>query len=357
MSYEKQLSPYCRLHHLCVKCFPCLSYKTAFENAVAELKLSTADKHKNAASEHELKYKVRSNDTSMKGYILTSTTSGDKKSGDILIFDLKGNVLYQKHLPAAIYDFRQWKLSGKTYYSYLVADSTVVNSRKTVHFVPSGYLVLADSAMNEVSKFRFVDEKNEVSYGNPGVDIHDIIFFTAKHYISFSRYEKVVNNIPASLHPAKDKKVLALIVQEIDNGKVKWQWDATDFPEFYESSTEDNNFTNDSLCDYIHNNTITLDARDSNLILSMRNLHQIVKIDRHNGKIIWRLGGRNSDFPLDHFQHFYHQHAVKFMDDGQTLQFVDNGSEEERPYSRIVELRLDEVKKKIAYYKQYTSSK
>ena len=47
--------------------------------------------------------------------------------------------------------------------------------------------------------------------------------------------------------------------------------------------------------DYVHLNSIGVDP-DGNLLVSSRNTHTIYKIDRSSGQIIWRLGGKHSDF-------------------------------------------------------------
>src|SRR6185436_20143917 len=85
----------------------------------------------------------------------------------------------------------------------------------------------------------------------------------------------------------------------IINGVVIWQWDGTDYPEFYSTSVETNDFTNLSKTqDYMHMNSMTIDPRDNNLICSFRNLNQVVKLNRITGNVMWKLGGKNSDFPL-----------------------------------------------------------
>ena len=175
------------------------------------------------------------------------------------------------------------------------------------------------------------------------------------HFIVFANFEKEVNNIPASLNPPPHKRVYAAIIQETVNGKLVWQWDATKFPEFYGNSVDQdgNGFSDSTPTDYIHLNSMVLDPSDSNLIVSFRSLNQIVKIDRHTGSILWRLGGKNSDFPLEFTQRFLGQHFVKFLDDNKTIMFVDNGNVIARPSTRILEFRLDEVNKKVAYFNAY----
>ncbi|NDC40939.1 MAG: hypothetical protein EBZ77_05225 [Chitinophagia bacterium] len=332
---------------LLVACGLAYRYRSAYDALVAE------NAKPKKFVEHELKYKVGTTDSSLKGYILTSVGATDRTAGGLLIFSADGRLVYRKDLPAAAWDFRQWKLGDKVYYTYAVTDSASYHKPEVASFAIGGHYLLLDSAMNEISQIHLLPHEGISRNNKADLDVHDFILLSEKHYIAYTGYEKEVNNIPAELQPAKNKKVIALVIQEVDNGKVIWQWDATQFPEFYKSSLEDNDFKNDTPCDYIHNNTITLDGRDSNLIVSMRNLNQIVKINRKSGQVMWRLGGKNSDFPLEAYHNLYGQHAVKFMNDGQTLQIFDNGHKDKRPYSRIVEVRLDEQNHKVTYFKQY----
>ena len=68
---------------------------------------------------------------------------------------------------------------------------------------------------------------------------------------------------------------------------------------------------------------------------------------------MWWLGGRNSDFPLTENQVFMGQHGVILSDSNTTLLMLDNGNDKKRFYSRILEFRLDEKKKKINYFSAY----
>ena len=155
-------------------------------------------------------------------------------------------------------------------------------------------------------------------------------------------------NIPDSLHPSSKVTVTACLIQEVNNGKVVFQWDGTSYPELYSSSVENNNFSDSTdVMDYMHMNSICIDPNDNNIICSFRNLNEIIKINRVTGDIMWRLGGKYSDFPLTPDQDFLRQHYARFTDDNQTLMFLDNGEATLRPYSRILEFQLDENQKVV----------
>ncbi|MBD0284422.1 MAG: aryl-sulfate sulfotransferase, partial [Flavisolibacter sp.] len=166
-------------------------------------------------------------------------------------------------------------------------------------------------------------------------------------------YEKSVNNIPSALNPVQNARVAAPIIQEIKDGIAIWEWDGTDFPEFYQNSVEGNKFNDGSQTDdYMHMNSMFIDPTDNTLICSFRNLDQVIKIQRTSGNILWRLGGKNSDFVLTSDQKFYRQHHATLTDDNKTLLIFDNGLKGVRDYSRIIEFQLDEANKMV---KNFTS--
>ena len=66
---------------------------------------------------------------------------------------------------------------------------------------------------------------------------------------------------------------------------------------------------------------------DGNLLLSFRHLNQVMKIDRVTGDVIWRLGGKRSDFAFDDdpWGGPCAQHTARELANGE-IQIFDNGS-------------------------------
>lgn len=299
----------------------------------------------------------------LKGYILTTAFPKPPEFGQLnyqffghyMIMDMTGKIIVQKDFPNTILDFKQWRIGGKVYYTYFMDDTNCYHNPKMKRRIASGPFVVLDSALNEIKKLNLIENEGVKNTQHQNLDGHDLLMLGEDHFIVFANFEKEVDNIPASLNPPPHKKVYAAIIQETVNGKVVWQWDATKFPEFYGTSVDQdgNGFSDTTPTDYIHLNSMVLDPNDSNLVVSFRSLNQIVKIDRHTGNILWRLGGKNSDFPLEFNQKFLGQHYVKFLDDNKTLMFIDNGNVIARPSTRILEFRLDEANKKVAYFNAY----
>jgi hypothetical protein len=110
--------------------------------------------------------------------------------------------------------------------------------------------------------------------------------------------------------------------------------------------------------DYFHLNSIDVEP-DNNLLISARETSAVYKIDRKTGEVIWRLGGKKSDFEMGPGARFAFQHDARRLPDG-TISIFDNGSlvfENGTPKaveeSRAIVLDLDERKMKATLVREY----
>jgi len=270
-------------------------------------------------------------------------------TGYLYMLDKTGNILQSKKVGNFAINFQKWVNNGQVRYTYTEFNPNGYHIPGVLY--ESGDDVILDANFNEIKRVDFLPANGRTA-SQILDDSHDFIYLSDDHYIAMSYYQKKVTNIPASLNPSPGVNVVAPIIQEVVGGKVTWEWDATNYPEFYTSSQEWNNFSDSTVVqDYIHMNSLYMDPKDSNLIISMRNLDQIIKVSRKDGSILWRLGGVNSDFPLTPDQKTMRQHHATLTDSGQTLLIFDNGDITLRPQTRIVEMKLDEVNKKVISFK------
>jgi Arylsulfotransferase (ASST) len=143
------------------------------------------------------------------------------------------------------------------------------------------------------------------------------------------------------------------IVQEIDvaTGRVLFEWHSLDhvpLDESFERVPRDP----DRPYDYFHINSVSLD-HDGNLLISSRHTWTVYKVDRHTGQIIWRLGGKRSDFEPGPGVPFAWQHnPVSAGRD--TLRIFDNESNgiPLRPESRVITVRLHPQRKTATLVQQ-----
>src|SRR5918994_1318940 len=86
------------------------------------------------------------------------------------------------------------------------------------------------------------------------------------------------------------------IAQEVDikTGKVLFEWHSLEHVGIDESYVEVPDDP-DHLYDYFHINSIDLEP-DGNLLLCARNTWTVYKVERNSCEVVWRLGGKKSDF-------------------------------------------------------------
>ena len=106
------------------------------------------------------------------------------------------------------------------------------------------------------------------------------------------------------------------------------------------------------LWDYVHLNSIDVDV-DGNLLVSSRNTHTVYKVDRRSGEIIWRLGGKHSDFAMGAGATFAWQHDARRQPDGTLTMFDNEGPPHGGPQSRALVLALDEPRRSARLARQF----
>ena len=127
------------------------------------------------------------------------------------------------------------------------------------------------------------------------------------------------------------------VFQELDlaTGKLLLEWHSLEripFEESYASVTAD--------WDFFHINSVDLDS-DGNLLVSSRSTHTVYKLDRA-GKILWRLGGKRSDFAMAPGSAFAWQHDVRHQPSGSLTVFDNGATPAVEKLSRGLILDLDE---------------
>ena len=143
----------------------------------------------------------------------------------------------------------------------------------------------------------------------------------------------------SSVGGPQDGQAVDGVVQEIDvsSGQVIFEWHSLDHVPLADSYQPI-----DSPYDYFHVNSVSLDT-DGNLLISGRHTWTIYKVDRHSGQIIWRLGGKRSDFSVAANAQFAWQHDAAAAGTNLLRIFDNEGNDAGRvmPQSRVIWLQLD----------------
>ena len=149
----------------------------------------------------------------------------------------------------------------------------------------------------------------------------------------------------------RDGKVMGGVAQELEipSARVLFEWRSVDHVALHESYSRVGN-----AWDYFHMNSIDVDA-DGHLLISARNTWAVYKVHRRTGEVLWRLGGKKSDFALGRGVRFAWQHDARSHDGGRVMSIFDNGSGPMvEPQSRGLMLALDVRHRRATLIRQYT---
>jgi hypothetical protein len=195
-----------------------------------------------------------------------------------------------------------------------------------------GHYVVADQSYRTIA---------EIRAGNGlSADLHDILL-TPRGTALITVYRPTEADL-SQVGGGPGGRTVEGVLQEVDlaTGAVLFEWHSLDHIPVTESFRTPGNYPNKAF-DYFHINAVDID-HDGNLLLSARNTRAIYKVDRNTGEVIWRLGGKRSDFPMPPNSRFAWQHDVQRQSDG-TITIFDNGAAPPvRKRSRVLVFRIDE---------------
>src|SRR5207302_2224764 len=98
----------------------------------------------------------------------------------------------------------------------------------------------------------------------------------------------------------------------------------------------------------LHPNSIDV-LPDGNLLVSARHTWAMYKLDRRSGRVIWRLGGKRSNFALGAGARFAFQHDARQLANGSISVFDDGAdySQSVESQSRAIVLRVDSSRRTV----------
>ena len=207
----------------------------------------------------------------------------------------------------------------------------------------TGEHVLLDRSYREVARVR--------AGGAYQADLHEFVITPAGTALLAAYHE-----VPADLTPvggSNTGSALDSVIQEVDvaTGQVVLEWHSLDHVALDESYTALP--AAGQPFDYFHINSIDVDA-DGHLLVSARNTWAVYKIDRSSGEVMWRLGGKRSDFAMAKTTRFAWQHDARRQPDGTLTLFDDGAVPQVEARSRGLVLKLDETRMTSTVARQYT---
>ncbi len=280
----------------------------------------------------------RAHDTA-RGYIFVGPKRGGAGQGGPMILDDRGQPVWFHPIRVAdlhAMDFKVQNYRGRPVITWVTWDE--------------GDYVILDDSYREIARVRA---------GNGYLGDHHEFLITPRDTALITIYSAERRDLSPVGGP-KDGRVVQGIVQEIDieTGEVLFEWRSLDHVGLDETYAEISNGPHPSI-DYFHINSIDVD-HDGNLLVSARTTFAVYKIDRQTGEIIWRLGGKKSDFAMGPGAPFAYQHdarrqpggTITIFDNGTTV--FDDGVPRAVEESRGIELELDEEEMTAVLVREYT---
>jgi Arylsulfotransferase (ASST) len=145
-------------------------------------------------------------------------------------------------------------------------------------------------------------------------DFHEI-HLTPRGTALFTAYETLPYDL-SSVGGPKNGWLLTGVAQEVEiaTGRLVWEWRCLDHIPLSESylAVKKTGRKKTKPYDYFHINTIA-DAPDGSgdLLIGARNTWSVFKVSRKTGDVIWKLGGKQSDFKMGPGSQFYWQHDTR----------------------------------------------
>lgn len=216
--------------------------------------------------------------------------------------------------------------------------------------VPLGYgqgeSVLLDSSYRELYRIRAANGRQ--------ADMHELRL-TDDGTALFTCFPQLRPVDLSELGGPRDGRVLESIIQEVDvrTGRLVMEWRSLEHipvAESYRPLTDP--------WDYLHANSIDI-APDGNLLVSARHAWAIYKLDRRTGEVIWRLGGKRSDFHMGPGAQFSWQHDAHLLD-ARAITVFDNEAYRASgapARSRALVLDVDSAGRTVRLRRAYTHPK
>jgi hypothetical protein len=278
------------------------------------------------------------------GYVFLAEKGKASDPSGVVIADNRGRIVWYHQVPAGLEatDFRTQTLDGKpvlTWWQGTVSKAGIGKGEDEIY----------DASYRPVATVR-------AAHGLKA-DLHE--FELTPRGTAFLTAYRVVPADLRSVGGPKNGWVQDSVVQEVDvkTGKLLFEWHSLGHIPLSDSlqagSPSAKNASKKAPLDYFHVNSVA-DGPDGSILVSARNTSTIYLLGR-DGHVIWRLGGKRSQFGPKSAVTFYFQHDARLHPDG-TLSLFDNGGiPRKEPHSRPLVLKLDQQAKRATILKTFVA--
>lgn len=284
----------------------------------------------------------------------------------IIKYDNAGSpVFYRNNEELAFNTFGPWEGGNSRGYYYFVEDprdDSGFGIRRGRYVVLDEQYRVIDADARPQATTTYAPEEG------PFAEMHDFAVLGPGHYIFLDYYAAEVDD--------NGVRHVVPYIQEVDNGRVVWEWDAWDHGLFQEASRggyvrvpeeesmrqaeihgRDEAIAARAFTDSIHTNSVQVCPNDGNIIISNRNMSEVMEIERATGEVAWVLGGGHNTWDVGELGDIGQQHDARMLIDGpggSLLTLYDNRTDI-ADTSRGLVLEVDEENRKVLGVEEYTA--
>ncbi len=278
------------------------------------------------------------------GYIFASNWISPVAGSYLLMLDNNGEPVYYQRLLKGTYalDFKKLPDGTLAYWSSLTSSYSIMDSSYQV--------------INTIS----------VLGGYKGIDEHELQRLPNGNYIYMIYYPFLLDMSQIVAGGKNPATVVGLVIQEQDSSRnLVFEWHSWE----HIPITDSNQDLTGAGIDYVHGNAIELDNTDGNLLLSARNLSEVLKIDHqlanpaNLGNTIWTMGGKANQFTFsidpgvnETIAQFYYQHDIRRLGAGGNITLFDNHDGHDAQASRALEYQINEINRTAKLVWEYRNS-
>ena len=275
------------------------------------------------------------------GYLFIAPKRGAIQKGPEIVDD-RGRPVWFRPVPAQATDFRVQTYRGRKVLTWWQGpvDAPVPGTG-------AGHWVIMDEHYHQIATV-------DGGFGPDTADLHELLL-TPRGTAIVTAYRVVPHDLSRFGGP-KNGTVADSIVREIDvaTGRVLFTWHSLGhvaLSESYADIPQPKGGRPAAPYDYFHVNAVA-EEPDGNLLVTARNTWAVYEIDRRTGKVLWRLGGKRSDFYMGPGTSFAWAHDARRAADGTITIFDDEGSPDGADESRGLRIRLDLRRKTATFVQQ-----
>jgi hypothetical protein len=207
-----------------------------------------------------------------------------------------------------------------------------------------GEAIIADPSYRELHRVRAANGRR--------MDLHEFQL-TPEGTALFTCTPETVTVDLSRLGGPHSAHALESIIQEVDvaSGHLLMEWRS-----LRHIPLEDSYRTEFAPFDYLHVNSIDV-LPDGDLLICARNTWAAYKLRRGTGDVVWRLGGKQTDFRMEGASQFAWAHDARWIGNGRMTIFDDgfDGLRKTHELSRALVLDVDLTARRVRVGRAYTS--